>query len=251
MSPCLFLKKYIPSALLFMCEFSESAVNPYNTEEKFREEELLNFVSKGKSKKCAKLSIMGDLAKFNIPEDVKMEADVVYKIITDELGVKKSKDILIYYCVFSAYSRIGTPTDPLLLGKKIGLSDKKIRRASREYALVLNQATGGKSQITYIEPHKLISMYAQDMCFGEEHIEELMLQYKRTISRTQDHDLLDLPDKTHAAGQIYYYIQTTGLGITLNTIASAFSLSPGTIKSAASTVCKVDNMSDSDPNSSS
>ena len=94
-------------------------------------------------------TIHGELVKIGIREDIASVANDIYSRSGKHFSSNKEKtNILLYDCCYAAYLQIGEPINPIVLGKRFGVSPKK--------------STSIKTENVFVSP----SVYVDECCVG-------------------------------------------------------------------------------------
>lgn len=77
-----------------------------------------------------KQTIVPDLEKYHLPEDVKRAADDIYRIMGCPIKRKRARLQLLFFCSYCGYMECGKHVDKHKLGTKFGLNTQEIKRSS-------------------------------------------------------------------------------------------------------------------------
>lgn len=74
--------------------------------------------------------ILKDLEQYSIPQDVKEEANKIYKSLNISIKRGKRRKRVIFFCLFHAFHRLGQTKDPKQLADLLGISPTEATKAS-------------------------------------------------------------------------------------------------------------------------
>jgi len=157
-------------------------------------------------KKSKALSILPDLAPFSFPEDVKQNADSIYRRMGCPTKRKNVRLQLLFWCIYNSFREFNRHVDKERLGRQFGLSDKDIKRTSSIFSPL---QTGYHQPDFKVRPHD----YAAAMCEAvgiDETTVPQVLEYFDYLLTVQP-ALSQRKPKTAAAAMLQHYMDTHGI----------------------------------------
>ena len=191
--------------------------------------------------KIPEKSILNEMNNYKIPDDVKIEADRIYKEdlkmgngLTPKKGDKRKKVIL--YCIYQAYEKLGRTIDPKSLVKIVGTKNNSMTRSAAQCS---EMQTGYHVDIVRKYPSEYIPELFEELGFPKENQKDIIDFANATVKK--DNNLLEQYPQTVAAGLINYYCQTRGIIINKNVLSNLSGLSDHTIKKITKEIMIIDN----------
>ena len=167
--------------------------------DKIEIDERANNYCKCSSSASGKKTIMNDLDKLEVPDDVKAKAEMIYNLTTNKKsrgGIRKG---VVAACIFHAYIELGEAKDIQYIAKILGVKKNLVKKALNNFD---EKEKEYKSIDVFHYPHEFTRHYLREMEMSfnsdeiNKHINE-MLQ--------KDSELLEfLPQNVSAAGIVHY-----------------------------------------------
>ncbi len=181
--------------------------------------------------------ILTDLANFPFSDDIKHRADVIYNAMGSPTKRIKSRQMLLFFCVYSAHKELGISADPIKLGKYFGLTPGEVQKTNSMFSPL---QTGYRVQDKFYSPLELVPDICRDIGISEETILDILASSKETLERNPQ--LYQSSPQTIAAGLVSYYITTRGIQIAnRDDIVRATGRSIVTISSTRDRIALLDN----------
>jgi len=180
-------------------------------------------------------SIISDLVKYNIPEDIIAKADELYKRDDVKICRQKKRLHLLFYYTLQAYRDIYQHVDPNKIAKYFNLKQGDTMTAVSTFNKKKNV-----SKISFTSPLQLTRDYCRDLNIKEEEIVEEIVDLCRNVV-FKNPRLLDSYPQTIASGVLWYYFQTSNYEPNREKFEKTVGRSTATIKKVAKLVSKIDN----------
>lgn len=181
-------------------------------------------------------SILSELDRLTFPDDVKSQADTIYKRLDVGTNRGKKRKKLIFYCVYNAYKEIGIKPNPKKIAEEIGIKPGEMSKALSMFSEV---QTGYKSLNVLTRPEDLIVDNAKNLGFTDEAINSL-LEFCTDIL-TRHPELREKFPQTVAAGLLKYFMVLYNIPLKMRSFAAEVRLSEATINNTFKLIQKLDN----------
>lgn len=170
-------------------------------------------------------SIREELDKYSLPDEIKTEADHIYREMNVTTKRGKKRDLLKFFCIYNAYKCSAFPKEPRMVADIVGIPHNEIQRAFSMFAFRLpSEHEVNKKELTPIDYLKdylkllniNLSCLPNLVDFGEEIIKKnptLRKHYPQVV----------------ASGILYYYLVIRGGKIDKKRFAEKIGLSEMTI----------------------
>lgn len=159
--------------------------------------EVYNHIVKPKDR-----SILDELKKYPLPEDIIERADVIYKSMKKQTSRGAVRKKLFFYCVYNAYVELKINVDPRELGKKIfGLTDGDIKKSYTKFSGI---STGYNPPSVNFTAKDHISDFVKALSLSEELETEVMELCDSIYSK--DSRLKEMNSQTVASGIFKYFL---------------------------------------------
>lgn len=153
-------------------------------------------------------SILGDLKQYDIEDEIKNKADVVYNKMQPQTRRNKVRRQLLFYCTYCAYLELGRDVNPSVLGKIFDLDSGAVQKC---YSLFSPLQTGYTPPSSTASPLRYLPDYCARMGLTHEAVTDLISMSKRILNK--DRTLLQETPQTVAAGLLRYWIEINGVVI--------------------------------------
>ena len=187
-------------------------------------------------RKPSEKSILPDLEKLRIPDDVKNEAERIFQQL--ELSTKRGyrRKRLVFYCIYSAYKTLGRAHDPKKIAKLVGI---KTTEMSKALSMCSPAQTNFQPPSVYHTPKDFIPEYHQMVNLSPSCLDEV-LSLCDTISEL-DPEILEGNPQVVAAGMLMYFMQINGMSVNRKAFAQNVSVSEMTINKMFNQISKIHN----------
>ena len=187
---------------------------------------LLSEPKPGIKKKVRRVhNIVKELEKKKYSEDVRMEANRLYREIVLSGKKGKCKKRPLFYSVLQAHLKLGLPVDQNAIMEDFGLTKKEANKAISTYNDVIQDAG------SFQNPVKLLIYYCNALELDDESTERLVVQYRLLVEKCPS--LYTNMSRPIIAAFIYHFLNLdtdkTGIEVDINKYAKLFALSPNTI----------------------
>lgn len=186
-------------------------------------------------KKCK--SIMEDMAKLNLSEQIKKRADLIYNKMNTGVNRGSIRKKLTFFCIYCAHLELGLPCDPVKLGKECGLDSNQVQRCQSKFSPL---QTGYTPPKTVSSPIHYIGVYASELGLTEQCQNDVVEHFKILCDKKSE--ISEKNPQTVAAAFLKYYCTVNGIEFDNNNILSEITCrSKGTIDSVFKIVSEIDN----------
>ena len=153
-------------------------------------------------------SILGDLKQYDIADEIKNMADVIYNKMIPQTRRNKVRRQLLFYCTYCAHLELGRDVNPSVLGKIFDLDTGDVQKC---YSLFAPLQTGYTPPASTSSPLRYLPDYCSRMGLTAEAVADLITMSKRILNK--DRTLLQETPQTVAAGLLRYWIEINGVVI--------------------------------------
>lgn len=151
-------------------------------------------------------SIMPDMEKIPLPDDVKRRADAIFRSLNVGTRRGRRRLQLVFFCLYNSHRELDVRVDPHALGKRMGLSSGDITRACSMFS---EYQTGYRPVISVTSPTDLLPQYCREVGLSEEALGDVVDLTQDVL--TKDPDLRHRSPHTVAAGILRYYMFINGI----------------------------------------
>lgn len=186
--------------------------------------------------KSSDKSILTDLDKLNIPDEVKTEAERIFQRLETNTKRGKRRKKLLFYCVFHAYSSLGPSKDPKAIAELVGISSTEMSKA---FSMCSESQTNYKPPTAFHSPLEFIPEYLQligldPICLGS------IIDIANDIL-SKDPELAENYPQVVAAGILLYYMTINGVIINKKEFAKMVRRSEMTISKIYKRISQIHN----------
>lgn len=157
-------------------------------------------------------SIKSDLKKIGFPVNIISEADDIYSKLDTGTKRGKRRKQMMFFCVKTAYNKLGIPEDPNKIANMCGIARSDISKAQ---SMCSRTKTNYKAPLVHHEPEDFLKIYyrkIQDLfTFSENTMGEIMEMCDEIMEK--DEELEDEKPQTVAAAIIVFYLAIHGYSI--------------------------------------
>jgi transcription initiation factor TFIIIB Brf1 subunit/transcription initiation factor TFIIB len=181
-------------------------------------------------------SILADLDKIPIGDEIKLQAEHIFKQL--EVGTRRGgkRKKLLFYCIYNAYKALGILEDAKTVADLVGIPYTDITKA---FSLFSEGKTSYRAPITFRTPSDFIQRYYSEAGLGAESLPALLALCEELLRL--DPDLYESYPQVVAAGIILYYLTINGVAVNRTDFAKIFGKSPMTIAKMYKRVSAVHN----------
>lgn len=154
-------------------------------------------------------TIMNELEKLNIPEDIKIIAEKIYHTLKYHIRRGKKRRKMIFYCIYNAFLEYGIVYDPYILADLIGLESNEVQKC---FSMFITD--NYKPIKRRFHPKDFFPHYCKVFNIDNSHIPKLEKICDDVISK--DKELLENFPQSVAASVMYYYLFINGITINKN-----------------------------------
>jgi hypothetical protein len=180
-------------------------------------------------------NILKDLAGYNFPEDIKYEANDIFRKIGMPTKRGNERNKMLFFLVYTAFRQKGRFVNPQVLGKEMGLSPGDINRALTAFSEV---QTGFRPKIKRATPLDALP----ELCASLEleSITEDVLEMAKEIMEKCPSLNEEFPHKV-SAGILSYFMEINGIKIPQELFKKKVDFSDVTIKDIHQRITKIHN----------
>ena len=150
-------------------------------------------------------SILTDLDKLNIPNDIKVEAEGVFRQLNTNTKRGRRRKKLLFCCIFMAYTKLGQPKDPKSIADLVGISSTEMTKA---FSMCSESQTNYKTPIVHWSPLDFIPEYIEPIGLELECLDDILELGKEILDK--DSELLESYPQVVAGCIIMYYMHING-----------------------------------------
>ncbi len=191
-------------------------------------------------------TIKTDLVKLNLPNNIVISADKIYKdmISKGQVGTKRGKrrKMLIFFCVYTAYNQVKITVDPANLANICGIEKSSISKALSMCSSI-HTGFDSVSQLVRRLPKHFIPVHFEKLKelidFPEGALDDLFTMTEEIVEKAPE--LKDQKPQTVAAAICVYYLSNRGITIDKSKYRSIFEMSDMTINKIKKKVIKAHN----------
>lgn len=151
-------------------------------------------------------SILPDLDKLNIPDDIRIEAEGVFRELKTNTKRGRRRRKLLFYCIFVAYTKLGQPKDPKTIADMVGISSTEMTKA---FSMCSESQTNYKSPIVHWSPMDFIPEYLEQIGLEMDCLDDVMKLSQNILDK--DPDLYESYPQVVAGGILMYYMTINGV----------------------------------------
>lgn len=153
-------------------------------------------------------SIISDLKKYSLPDDIKNKADSIYLKMIPRTRRKRIRQQLVFFCSYCAYLELGIDVNLMQLATQFGLTQGEVQRCG---SLFSKLQTGYAPPVVDSTPLSYIPGFCESLGLSEEAIEDISRIYDVVCST--DERLSQENPQTVASGLLKYYVVTNGIAM--------------------------------------
>lgn len=188
-------------------------------------------------KSSKRLSILPDLAAYPFPDEVKENADSIYRRMGCPTKRKNVRAQMLFWCVYNSYLECKRHVDKERLGRQFGLPDKNIKRTSSIFSPL---QTGYHQPDVETRPHDFVP----DMCEAvglDASTVPAVHEYFDYLMKVHP-PLAHSKPKTAAAGMLQHYMETHGIVLAdPRAVSAAADITEVTIKGIVEKIKEAEN----------
>lgn len=182
-------------------------------------------------------SILPDLARYPLTDDIKNMADVIYNKMRPQTRRGKVRTQMIFYCVYCAHLELKREVNPVKLGKVFDLTPGQVQKCHSMFAPL---QTGYFPPALTTTPLRYLPDYCRDLQLSQDAIEFINTLAQNVLRK--DQTLNEENPQTVAAGILRYYVMITGIVVEdLQKLSEITGRSTVTIEAMCRRISNVDN----------
>ena len=151
-------------------------------------------------------TILPDLVPYDLPEEIKNQADAIYNKMTPRVHRNKIRIQLLFYCVYCAYLELRIDVNPMSLGEVFGLTQGEVQKC---YSIFSPLKTDYSPPCNNISPISYFPDFCSRFGLSDEARNDLVKLANNILKKEpalyQDHP------QTVAAGIFRYYTLLNGI----------------------------------------
>ena len=187
--------------------------------------------------KKADRSILTDLDKLNIPNDIKVEAEGVFRQLNTNTKRGRRRKKLLFYCIFMAYTKLGQPKDPKAIADLVGISSTEMTKA---FSMCSESQTNYKTPIVHWSPLDFIPEYIEPVGLELDCLDDVLKLGREVLEK--DAELYESYPQVVAGCIIMYYMSINGaININKKRFAEVLKKSEMTISKMFKKIAKAHN----------
>ncbi|HSW77052.1 MAG TPA: hypothetical protein VLG50_08390 [Candidatus Saccharimonadales bacterium] len=179
-------------------------------------------------------SILSDLSKYDISEDIKLRANRIYTDMKPQTNRAKKRHFLLFFCVYNAYKELGITIAPEDIGKIFTLNKHQMQQAINIFSPSQTGYHPVKNQITILD---YLKIWCDKLEFDKIDVDDIINMAENFINKNENlkHDV----PQTAAAGLIKYYILTRGYTLDNVKLSEITNRSDTTIETMYKKICEM------------
>lgn len=158
--------------------------------------------------KSSEKSILSDLDKINISDDVRIEAERIFQQLETNTKRGKRRKKLLFYCIFNAYLSLKQSKDPKYVAELVGIAPTEMSKA---FSMCSESQTNYRPPSVFHSPIDFIPEYHRKVGLDESCLDSV-LDLAKTILK-KDPDLNENYPQVVAAGILLYYMTINGVSV--------------------------------------
>ena len=187
--------------------------------------------------KLSERSIILDLDKIDIPEDVRNMSEQIFQQLETNTKRGRRRKKLLFYCIFNAYKELGHPQDPKLIAELVGISATEMTKA---FSMCSELQTNYKPSSVFYSPLDYISIeFLEEVGLDEQCLDDILKLGQSILEK--DPDLYENYPQVVAAGIILYYMTINGATVNKKEFARVVKRSEMTISKCLKRISQVHN----------
>lgn len=151
-------------------------------------------------------TILNDLERYSLPEDIKIQADIIYNKMRYQVRRGKIRFQMLFFCVYYAHIELGRDVNPVQLGATFNLTQGEVQRCDSLFSPL---QTGYHPPSTNMSPLNYLPDYCQGMDLSSDAVDDIISLSSSILKK--DRSLLQENPQTVAAGLLKYYLVTNGI----------------------------------------
>lgn len=182
-------------------------------------------------------SIMEDMERIQVTDDIKLRADHIYQQLRKSTHRGRRRLQLIFYCLYQAHRELGIAVIPHVLAENVGITPAEMSKAISMFS---ETQTGYSPPNTVTYPADLLPEMCRENGLSKE-AEMDVIQMANYILEKES-ALLQRTPQIVAAGILYHYMEINGITVTFDSFAHGAKLSQATLKQIVRIISGVDNL---------
>jgi transcription initiation factor TFIIIB Brf1 subunit/transcription initiation factor TFIIB len=158
--------------------------------------------------KSSEKTILADLDRINIPDDIKIEAERIYQQLDTNTKRGKRRKKLLFYCISKAYLSLNQPKDPKYVAELVGISATQISKA---HSMCSESQTNYKPPCVRLTALDFIPEYHQKVGLDKSCLSSVISLANEILNK--DPELNENYPQVVAAGILLYYMTINGLTV--------------------------------------
>lgn len=153
-------------------------------------------------------SILSDLNRFNISDEIKNEAEHIFQQLTTGTRRGNKRKKLLFYCVYNAYKSLGIIEDAKTIANLIGIPHSDI---TKSFSLYSETKTNYQPPASFRTPTDFIYKYYSEAGLSSDCLQPLLSLTDEVLA--SDPDLYESYPQVVACGIIVYYMTINGASV--------------------------------------
>ena len=153
-------------------------------------------------------SILTDLNRFNISDEIKNEAEHIFQQLTTGTRRGNKRKKLLFYCVYNAYKSLGIIEDAKTIANLIGIPHSDI---TKSFSLYSETKTNYQPPASFRTPTDFIYKYYSEAGLSSDCLQPLLSLTDEVLA--SDPDLYESYPQVVACGIIVYYMTINGASV--------------------------------------
>lgn len=121
--------------------------------------------------KVPERSILPDLKRLEVPDDVRMEAESIFQKLETKTKRGKRRKKLLFYCIFKAYKNLKQPKDPKVIAEMVDIPQREIKKA---FSMFSAAQTSYSSRAVFHSPSEFIPEYHKSLGLSEDCLPDII-----------------------------------------------------------------------------
>jgi len=174
--------------------------------------------------KRSEKSILADLNKIQLPDNVKAEAEKIFQQLDLNTKRGRRRKRLLFYCVYNAYKTLGQTKDPKIVAAMVGIGNNEITKA---FSMCSTIQTNYQPPCVQHSPEQYIQSCMDLVGLNQDCYEDVL--EKCRIVMNADSSLEEEYPQNVAIAVVYLYIVINGGKMDRKDFSKIFKLSDMTI----------------------
>lgn len=191
-------------------------------------------------------TIIKELNKFKIPDNIKLQADLIYNKLNLATRRGKRRKQMLFFCIYNAYKELNIPPFPIKIAEIVGLKKNEINKS---FSMFSELQTGYKPRNLNLTALDMLPELCKSLGFNDNDIELCISVGKEIIDNDIKNNSSNLNERLDqeypqvvATGILRYFTEINGIDINKKKFADNVCISDNAIKNIKDKVSMIHNM---------